>query len=240
MDFFFIIALTLIASSIGTMTGFGTSTIMVPFLSLYLPLPITLLFVGIIHFFGDIWKMMFFKRGFNWKLILLFGIPGIILSFLAAKLPLTLPEKILQQLLGLFLIFYVVFLLFKPKWKLKTSNASAIVGGSLSGFFAGIFGVGGAIRSTFLSTYNLPKSVFIFTSGAIGLLIDASRITQYFSSGIRLNQNLLIALIFSVPISFLGAYLAKRLVDKIPQNKFRITIAIAILIVGIRYFFIAV
>src|SRR3989304_9474405 len=104
MAIYLLILLTLLAATVGTMTGFGTSTIMVPVLSLFLPIPQTLLFVGILHWFGDIWKMLFFKKGFNLKLILLFGLPGIIASFLAAKLPLTLPETVLQRSLGLFLV----------------------------------------------------------------------------------------------------------------------------------------
>jgi len=235
MELVALIALTLMASTVGTMTGFGTSTIMVPVLSLFLPLPIVLLFVGVIHWFGDIWKMLFFKKGFNWKLILLFGIPGIIASFWAARLPLTLPEELLQRSLGLFLVLYVAFIWFKPTWKMKPSNSHALLGGGLSGFFSGIFGVGGAVRSTFLSAYDLPKSVFLFTSGVIGLLIDSSRVVQYFISGIRVEGSLLLALIACVPISLLGAYLAKRLVDKIPQKQFRLFIAIALFIVGLRY-----
>ncbi len=234
MEIIFFIILTLISASIGTMTGFGTSTIMVPILSLFLPIPQTLLFVGIIHWFGDIWKMIFFKKGFNWKLILLFGIPGIILSFLSAKLPLTLPEDLLSRLLGLFLILYVSFLFFKPNWKIKASNPSAIIGGSLSGFFSGIFGVGGAIRSTFLTAFDLEKSVFLFTSGVIGLLIDSSRLTQYFLSGIKLGT-LTITLLYCIPASLLGAYIAKKLVNKIPQKSFRLFIAIALFLVGLRY-----
>jgi len=228
-------ALTLLASTIGTMTGFGTSTIMVPVLSLFLPLPIVLLFVGVIHWFGDIWKMLFFKKGFNWKLILLFGIPGIIASFWAARLPLTLPEELLQRSLGLFLVLYVAFIWFKPTWKMKPSSSDALLGGGLSGFFSGIFGVGGAVRSTFLSAYDLPKSVFLFTSGVIGLLIDSSRVVQYFISGIRIQGSLWLALIACIPISLLGAYLAKKLVDKIPQKSFRLFIAIALFLVGLRY-----
>lgn len=232
---FSFILLTLISSAVGTMTGFGTSTIMVPVLSLFLPLPQTLLFVGVIHWFGDIWKMVFFKKGFNVKLILLFGVPGIIFSFFAAKLPLELPEELLQRSLGLFLILYVLFLFVRPSWKIRPSNVSAAVGGSLSGFFSGIFGVGGAIRSTFLTTFNLEKSVFLFTSGVIGLLIDSSRLTQYMLSKIALDQSLVIALIVCIPVSFMGAYVAKRFVDKIPQKTFRLVIAVALFLVGIRY-----
>jgi len=235
MELLYFSLLTLISASIGTMTGFGTSTIMVPILSLFLPIPETLLFVGVIHWFGDIWKILFFKKGLNWKLILLFGVPGIVLSFFAAKLPLTLPESLLQRSLGLFLIAYVVFLFFKPDWKIKPSTTTAVLGGSLSGFFAGIFGVGGAIKSTFLTAFDLKKSVFLFTSGVIGLLIDSSRISQYWLSGIKIGSNLMTALIICISVSLIGAYLAKKLVDKIPQKSFRLFIAVALLLVGLRY-----
>ncbi|MBI2009775.1 MAG: sulfite exporter TauE/SafE family protein [Candidatus Chisholmbacteria bacterium] len=233
-DGLFLILLTFIAASIGTMTGFGTSTIMVPTLSLFLPLPQTLLFVGIIHWFGDIWKIIFFKKGFNLKLILMFGIPGTIFSFLAAKLPLTLPQVLLSRSLGLFLAAYVAFLFLKPNWKLKASTPTALLGGTLSGFFSGIFGVGGAIRSSFLTAFNLEKSVFLFTSGVIGLFIDSSRLVQYSISGIRLGP-LMTALVLCIPASFLGARVAKTIVTRIPQPSFRLVIALFLFLVGLRY-----
>jgi len=231
----FVLVLTLIASTVGTMTGFGTSTILVPTLSLQFPLTETLLFVGIVHWFGDIWKMLFFKRGANWKLIILFGITGIIVSFIGARLAGLFPEEILQRMLGGFLLAYVVFVWVNPKWKLPKNNTNALVGGGLSGLFSGIFGVGGAVRSTFLSAYNLDKSVFLFTSGAIGFLIDSSRIVGYFSGGIRLTDYSMPILLAAVVVSLIGAYFAKHVVNKIPQEKFRLVIAIALFLVGIRY-----
>ena len=78
MDIALIAALTLIASAVGTLTGFGTSTIMVPILASFLPVPQVLLLVGIIHWFGDIWKMLLFRSGVRWRLIFLFGVTGIV------------------------------------------------------------------------------------------------------------------------------------------------------------------
>ncbi|MDD2341139.1 MAG: sulfite exporter TauE/SafE family protein, partial [Methanosarcina sp.] len=59
----YIALLTLLASLIGTLAGFGISTIMVPVLLIVLPLPQTLLLVGIIHWFNDIWKLLLFWEG---------------------------------------------------------------------------------------------------------------------------------------------------------------------------------
>ncbi len=69
MEIPLILFVVIIASGIGTMTGFGTSTIMVPVLLLY-PVPQTLFFVGIVHFFGNVWKLLLFRKGVQWRLIL--------------------------------------------------------------------------------------------------------------------------------------------------------------------------
>ena len=76
MDIALIALLTFVGSLVGTLTGFGTSTVMVPVLVMFYPLPQALLLVGIIHWFGDIWKMLLFRSGVRWRLVLLFGVPG--------------------------------------------------------------------------------------------------------------------------------------------------------------------
>ena len=110
-----------------------------------------------------------------------------------------------------------------------------MLGGSLTGISAAVFGVQGAIRALFLSAFDLKKDVFLFTAGAIGLVIDITRIIGYFQNEFSLNNTLLIALVISVPVSFLGSYTGKKLVDRIPQEKFRKLIAFALLLLAVRY-----
>ena len=105
----------------------------------------------------------------------------------------------------------------------------------MSGFFAGIFGVGGAIRSTFLSAFNLKKAVYIFTAGAIAFVIDTTRIATYLTGGTKLQHIPNMALALAIPTSLLGAFLAKKIVDKIPQNSFRKIIAIFLGIVTLKF-----
>jgi uncharacterized membrane protein YfcA len=226
--------LTFVAAGIGTLTGFGTSTIMVPVLLVVYGLPQTLLLVGIIHWFGDIWKIILFKRGFRWKLVLSFGGAGIIATFLGARILFAAPEELLSRILGGFLAAYVIFLFLKPGFKVPKSTVTALGGGALSGFCAGIFGIGGAVRSAFLSAFDLDKSVYIATAGAIALAIDTTRIGTYLSGGVRLRSDILWGLLLFIPASFLGAFGAKRIVEKIPQARFRTVIAVFLLLVGIK------
>jgi len=237
MEVFYIALLTLIAAAIGTVTGFGTSTLMIPVLVIFFPPVEAIFLVAIIHWFGNIWKVALFRSGFNMRLLVLFGVVGLVTSYLGAYISLGANEEILLRVLGVFLAGYALFVAFQSKFKIPAENAMAIFGGGLSGFFAGMFGVGGAIRSAFLSAFDLPKAVFIATAGAIGLLVDSTRIITYFTGGATLSRELWYGLILFIPISFLGAQIAKKVVDRIPQNTFRIVIAVFLLAIGIKLIF---
>lgn len=235
MEIIYLTFLIFISSIVGTASGFGISTIMIPILLLFLPLPQTLLLVGIIHWFGDIWKILFFKKGLNWTLILGFGIPGIVASFLGASLSLRASEELLFHILGGFLLVYVIFLFLKPRFYLPQNKTGMIMGGTLSGFFAGIFGVGGAIRAIFLSAFDLPKAVYLATVGSIALFVDSARLITYISGGTRLEPLLLWGMIIFIPTSFLGAKMAKRIVDYIPQKSFRLFISAFLALIGFYF-----
>lgn len=238
MDIILLSLLTFIAATIGTITGFGSSTIMVPFVLLFFPLPTTLLFVGIIHTFNDLWKIILFNNAIKWKILLSFGIPGIIFSVLGANLITTLPETLLLKIFGLILMLYVVLLIQNPKLKLPHSPLAAGLGGTLSGLMAGVFGVGGVTRSLFLSAFNFKKEVYIFTSGSIALFIDLPRLLTYYQNGTRLNSDLAWGMLIFIPVSFVAAEFAKKIVHKIPQAKFRLVIAAALFIIAFHYLYI--
>jgi uncharacterized protein len=207
---------------------------MIPVMVLFVPPSIALLFVGIIHLCGDIWKVLLFKRGFDWRLILGFGLSGIVASFLGASLSLQAQALPLKQILGAFLILYVAFLFLKREWALPKTHGTALCGGALSGLFAGFFGVGGAVRGAFLTAFNLPKEVYIFTSGLIALFIDVTRVSRYIWGGTRLEQNLVIVLIFAIPVSFVGAHVAKRFLTRLPQKSFRVFVGVFLALVGAK------
>jgi uncharacterized membrane protein YfcA len=234
MDIVLIALLTLVASAVGTFTGFGTSTIMVPVLVAFLPLPQVLLLVGIVHWFGDIWKILLFRSGIRWNLILLFGVTGIAATVAGGLLVFRAPESLLARALGAFLLAYVFFILAKPRFRIPQTTLTATAGGLLHGFTAGIFGVGGAVRSAFLAAFDLPKTVYVFTSGAIGLIVDSGRILTYWSQGAALQTRLLLGLLLFVPVSFAGAKVAERIVERIPQDRFRFAVAIFLGLVALQ------
>jgi uncharacterized protein len=224
-----LIVLTFIASFIGTLTGFGSSTIMLPIVVMIYPLPVALLYVGIIHLCADLWKIVLFRQHTNWKIVLTFGIPGFFASIIGAIFALTIPTGLLALL-----ILYVLLLYMNPKFSLPTSSSFLATGGIISGIMAGLLGIGGPARSMFLAGFKLEKHMYLFVSGITALFIDVVRLFIYHNGEVRLPYNLWLTLIFLIPLSFIAAKVAKIYVDKINQKQFRNIVFAFLFIVGLK------
>ncbi|WP_229389918.1 sulfite exporter TauE/SafE family protein [Methanosarcina sp. DH2] len=134
----------------------------------------------------------------------------------------------------MFLIAYVLFITFNRTFRLSQRLSVAVSGGALTGFFAGIFGIGGEINAVALSAFNLEKAVYIATAGAISFLIDSTRIVTYIEGGVRLDPAILSGFLIFIPVSLIGAMIGRKEIEKIPQEKFRNFVAVFIFLFGMK------
>ncbi len=222
--FFLVAFLTIV---IGTVAGFGTSTIFLPFALFFVDFKTALVLVAISHISGNLGAVTFFRHGLDRKLILLFGLPSLFLTVAGAYLVIYVPQNILQVLLGLFLFLFSIYSLLNSNFKVNATKTNTIIGGSLSGFFQGLLGVGGPLRGAFLISYNLDKFKYIATLAAIAVIIDAARIPIYFANNL-LEPQFFYYIPILIVIGILGSYAGKRIVNKIPQNIFKKVVLVGI------------
>src|SRR5918996_2792296 len=120
---FFISAL--IAEIIGTMAGFGSSTIFLPLALLFVvDFKTAIILAAIFHLFGNLSRIIFFRQGFDKKIILQFGLPSILFSLLGAFLIGLLPQPVLKLILGIFLIATSTSFLTKPELKIPANTGT--------------------------------------------------------------------------------------------------------------------
>lgn len=231
VNFVFLI-LALIAEIIGTVGGFGSSVFFVPIGNFYFDFYSVLGLTAIFHLSSNLSKIFLFKKGLNKKLLLNIGIPSVLFVIIGGFLSKIVNSGILEIFLGTFLVLLSGFFLIKEKMIIEASKKNAIIGGSLSGFSAGLLGTGGAIRGLTMAAFNLEKSVFIATSAVIDFMIDFSRTFVYYNNG-YIHKHELIYLPYLIVIGIVGTYIGKKILTYIPQNKFRKISLILILIVGI-------
>lgn len=219
---------------VGTMAGFGSSTIFLPLASYFVDFKTALVLVAIFHLFGNIGRITFFRHGIDKRVVLFFGVPSFLLSLLGATLVGGLSQELLKLILGIFLISLSVTFLSRPKLSFPANSKSLVLGGGISGFIVGLVGTGGALRATFLTGLKLDKEKYIATAAVIALGSDATRIPSYLASGFLTQQYYyLIPILFGIAIG--GSFVGRKIVNKIDQEKFKKLVLIAIILASIKF-----
>ena len=231
MDYVVICIIALIGSALTLFSGFGLGTLLLPVFGLFFPIEIAIILTAIVHFLNNSFKLFLFGKNANKKIILAFGIPAILFAFLGAYIlkllstmePIfqyTIAEKTftimpIKLIIGILLMVFSL-IEFIPKYKNLTFDKKYLpIGGVLSGFFGGISGHQGALRSAFLIRTNLSKEAFISTGVVIACLVDVSRLSVYIPSIIENRINLDYKLLILATLSaFSGVYFGNKLLQK--------------------------
>lgn len=104
------------------------------------------------------------------------------------------------------------------------------LGGLLSGFFGGLSGHQGALRSVFLLKAGLSKETFIATGVVISLLVDLPRIAVYSANLPLLKASGILPLLAAAVLAaFAGAFLGNRLLQKVTLRGIQILVALMLL-----------
>jgi uncharacterized membrane protein YfcA len=226
------IILSLLAEIFGTVGGFGSSVFFVPVANFFLDFQSVLGITALFHLSSNITKIAFFRKGIDKKIIVTLGIPAVIFVILGAFMSKMFDPVILTFILGIFLItLSLVFIIFK-QLKVTPTTKNAIIGGTLSGFSAGILGTGGAIRGITLAAFKMNKDKFIATSAVIDLGVDFSRTIIYYFNGYMKMEFLYLVPILIV-VGVLGTWIGKRILNLMSQEQFRYLVLFLILGIGI-------
>lgn len=219
---------------VGTMAGFGSSTIYLPLASYFVDFKTALVLVAIFHLFGNIGRIAFFRRGLDKKVLLIFGLPSFAFSLVGATLVGDLSQTFLKLLLGIFLISLSVAFLVRPNLTFPANTKSLVLGGGVSGFIVGLIGTGGALRATFLTGLKIDKEKYIATAAVIALGTDATRIPSYLASGfLSEHRYYLIPILFGIALA--GSYVGRKIVGRIDHAKFRKMVLIAVILASIKF-----
>jgi uncharacterized protein len=239
-----------LASMLTFFSGFGLGTILTPVFVFFFPVDIAIALTGVVHFFNNIFKITLVGGNINRTVLIRFGIPAIVASFLGAWLLLriTVMPELFQYELGeqifivtpvkliiaILLLLFAILEILPAAQRIQFGKDKLVLGGVLSGFFGGLTGIQGAIRSAFLIKSGLSKEAYIATGVAIACLIDFSRLSIYAtrvaSSSLTDNLTLLIAATLS---AMAGALIGNLLLKKITLRFIQLVVAIMLILISI-------
>jgi len=240
----------LITSLLTFFSGFGLGTILTPVFAIFFPIEIAIALTGVVHFLNNLFKLLLVGRHANKQVVIQFGIPAFFAALLGAFVLLqisdlqplfkyTLETKEffiapVKLIIAILLIFFSLMEAVPVLRNIQFGRDKLVIGGILSGFFGGLSGNQGALRSAFLIRSGLSKESFIASGIIIACIIDLSRLgvysTRFLKSGLQENFTLVIAATLS---AFAGAYLGSRLLHKVTLSTIQLLVTVMLMILSV-------
>lgn len=249
MELVVVCLVALLASGLTFFSGFGLGTLLLPAFALFMPLEQAVASTAVVHLLNGLFKLALLWRHIDRTVLLRFGLPALLAAlagaWLLARLG-TLPVlhaytafghdfaiTPIKLVIGLLLLAFALFEIVPVLADLEFDARWLPLGGALSGFFGGLAGMQGALRSAFLARAGLQKQAFVATGSAIAAIIDVSRITVYagtlaavFAS---LDHRLLACAVLA---AFAGAYIGNRLLKKTTLRGLQRVVAASLFVFG--------
>jgi len=249
-----IIALAAFAASLLTLvSGFGLGTLLTPVFALFFPIETAIAATAVVHLANNLFKLGLLGRRADWAVAFGFGAPAAGAAFTGAAVLVLVSDlpvlarydafgavrtiEPLPLIIGL-LIATFAFLEFSPQFaRLAVPKRYLALGGLISGFFGGLSGHQGALRSAFLVKAGLDKEAFIATGVVCAVAVDLVRIAVYAAFAEAAGFDLLpsdarIEAVTATIAAFAGAFVGARLIRKLTLRHVQLIVAGMMALIG--------
>jgi len=248
-----IVIISIVAFVVAILTffsGFGLGTILTPVFLIYFPVDLAIGLTGIVHFSNNIFKLFLVGRNANKEVLFRFGIPAVIAAFVGSWILLNISDlkplfsyEMFERtfdvypvkfIISILLIFFATIDLIPYFNRLQFSKDKLAIGGALSGFFGGLSGNQGALRSAFLIKAGLSKEAFVATAVVVSTFVDFTRLSVYATRFTKMDLSDNLILVISATASVIvGAYIGNRLLKKVTFKFLHIAVAILLIIISV-------
>jgi uncharacterized membrane protein YfcA len=243
-------AIAFVVAILTFFSGFGLGTILTPVFMIYFPVDLAIGLSGVVHFFNNIFKIALVGKHANKDVAFRFGIPAVLAAIVGAWLLLrlsdlpplfsyTIGDKLIEVttvkfVVAMLLIVFALMDILPYFDKLQFGKEKLPLGGALSGFFGGLSGNQGALRSAFLIRAGLSKEAFIGTAVVVSTFVDFTRLSMYATRFTKTGLHENVVLVSSATLAAMfGAFIGNKLLKKVTLKFLQITVAVLLLILSL-------
>lgn len=244
----------MIISALTLFSGFGLGTVLLPVFAIFFPVSVAVAATAIVHLANNLLRVILIGKKANWQITARFAIPSAFAAaagaWLLARMSGIQPLlrysigdyiaeiTVIKLIVAVLIAGFAVLEIVPASNKMGFSKKYAPIGGLISGFFGGLSGHQGALRSAFLVRYNLDKDAFVATAAVCSVVVDVTRLTVYglsflgkHISSVR-GSNITMPVIVGCLSAFAGSFLAVKFLSKVTYHVIRLLIAIMLFAVS--------
>jgi len=226
-----------------------------PVFAIFFPVEIAIALTAIVHLLNNLFKATLIWKHIDFKTVALFAIPAALMALVGALLLSVLSTDIVlfsyhvgeslfvvtlvKFVIALLLVVFAVIEIDRRFEKFSFSRKFLPLGGSLSGFFGGLSGHQGALRSMFLLRAGLTKEGFIATSIASAVLIDVSRLSVYGLSFFSRHfesvsgDSAFYMVVTACLGAFVGSFFGRKVLRKITMRSVQLIVGVMIIVLAV-------
>ena len=228
-----VVVVGFLAGMTASVAGFGIGSFLIPLVSIQTGTKIAIALMSLPHFLGNVVRFWLLKTKVNRGILVRFGFLSAAGGLVGALIHVCFVSGLLQVVFSVMLIVAGVLGVLQVSDRFRLGKISGSVVGFASGFFGGLVGEQGGIRSVALLGFNIEKEAFIATATATALILDVVRMPVYFVSGFsEVNRFLLVLLLSSLAV-VAGTLAGNVVLRRIPQELFKRLVSFLILALGI-------
>ena len=252
---FVLVALAAAAAAGLTMySGFGLGTLMLPVFALFFPVEMAVVATALVHGANNVFKVSLLGRHADREVVLKFGLAAIAAAVAGAlalgwfttspsSMALVVNAQTVAEItpakfvIGLLMIAFALFELLPRFRAMQFDRRYLPLGGLLSGFFGGLSGHQGALRSAFLAKAGLTTERFVGSNAVIGFLVDMTRISVYLALFAAAGSdagafNAWPLVVTGSLAAFCGVLLGKRYLHKVTMKSVQTLVGVLLFGVG--------
>lgn len=239
MEFVIVFVAAMCAAALTMYSGFGLGTLLLPAFALFFPVETAVAATAVVHLANNILKISLLGRYADANIVLRFGLPAVIAAFFGAAtlgfvsdLGIVVTYSLagvdatitpVKLVMGVLMAGFAMVELAPSMRSLSFDRKYLVHGGVLSGFFGGLSGHQGALRSAFLVKVPMSTQAYVGTNAVIGMMVDTIRIITYLS--LMLSADLmnfasegLMLVVTGICAAMLGVLVARRFLHKVTMG----------------------
>lgn len=221
MEFVVILAVGLVAGTLGGIVGFGSSIMLMPVLVIAFGPRQAVPVMAIAAVMANFARILAWWREVDWRAVAAYSVTGIPAAALGARTLVVLPSQLVEGALGAFFIGMIPLRRWMSAHSLQLNAWHLAALGLLVGYVTGIVVSTGPITAPIFLGYGLVKGAFVGTEAAASLTVFLSKSVTFRALGV-LPWDIVAKGVMTGSSLMAGAFIAKRFVLKLEPAQFRL------------------
>jgi uncharacterized protein len=225
-----------VTSFISGIFGMAGGMLLIGFLLMMLPVPVAMVFHGVIQIAANGWRSYLWRHHINWSVVLEFGLGSVFSLVVFSSLAFVPPKWVVLMAVGL-----TPFIALSVPQKIAPNierRGQAFVAGAIGGALQLVSGVTGPILDIFYVRSGMTRQMNVSTKAAAQVMGHLVKVT-YFGAlvadpgGRDLEQWLVMA--YAACFAVLGTNLSRKFLDRLSDKQFYYWTRRVILAIGAVY-----